>query len=138
MLFSFGKYLNFYSDVFSHLQNGLGKKAKVSLKICDVINWEKIITIHIFPNIWRSKGNQTMKFGQLIEYNMRHIFLKKSYTIYGGENGPKPFSKKWYWAYLWISSLKFYKLCFYCMRKSKNLEILWNLSADHFSHIIFN
>ena len=34
-------------------------------------------TIHILPNIPRSKGNQTMKFGKLIEYNMRNIFLEK-------------------------------------------------------------
>ena len=33
------------------------------------------IVIHILPNITRSKGNQTMKFGQLIENN-RNIFLK--------------------------------------------------------------
>ena len=26
-----------------------------------------------------------MKFGQLIEYNMRIIFAEKSYTKYGGE-----------------------------------------------------
>ena len=26
-----------------------------------------------------------MKFGQLIEYNMRHIFVEKSYTECGGE-----------------------------------------------------
>ena len=35
------------------------------------------ITIHIFSNISRSKGNPTMKFGQLIEYNMRNIFVDK-------------------------------------------------------------
>ena len=40
------------------------------------------------------RGNQTMKFGQLIEYNMRNIFLEKSYTKYGGETIPRPFSKK--------------------------------------------
>ena len=34
--------------------------------------------IHILPNIIRSKSNQTMKFGQLIEYNMTNIFLEKS------------------------------------------------------------
>ena len=28
------------------------------------------ITIHILPNISRSKDNQTMKVGQLIKYNM--------------------------------------------------------------------
>ena len=33
--------------------------------------------IHILTNISRSKGNQEMKFGQLIEYNMRNIFLAK-------------------------------------------------------------
>ena len=38
------------------------------------------IVIHIFTNIPRSKGNQAMKFGQLIEYNLRNIFFEKSYT----------------------------------------------------------
>ena len=32
------------------------------------------IAIHLLP---QSKGNQTMKFGQLIEYNMINIFLRK-------------------------------------------------------------
>ena len=45
-------------------------------------------------HISRSKGNQTMKFGQLIEYNMRIIFAGKSYTKYGGETIPRPFFKK--------------------------------------------
>ena len=35
------------------------------------------ITIHILPNISQSRGNQIMKFGQLIEYNKRDIFLQK-------------------------------------------------------------
>ena len=34
------------------------------------------ITIHILSNISQNKGDQKMKFGQLIEYNMRNIFLK--------------------------------------------------------------
>ena len=28
---------------------------------------KQIITIHVLPNIPRSKGNQAMKFGQLID-----------------------------------------------------------------------
>ena len=44
---------------------------------------QKICT-HIFPNISKSKSNQTKKFGQLIEYIMRNIFVKKSYTKSGG------------------------------------------------------
>ena len=41
---------------------------------------KQTIAIHILPKISRIKGNQTMKFDQLIEYNMRNIFLEKSYT----------------------------------------------------------
>ena len=40
---------------------------------------QQIITIHVLLNISRNKGNQTIDFGQLIEYNTRNIFLKKSY-----------------------------------------------------------
>ena len=36
----------------------------------------QIIATQILPNISQSKGNQTMKFGQLIEYNNRNIILK--------------------------------------------------------------
>ena len=35
-----------------------------------------------------------MKFGQLIEYNMRNIFVEKSYTKCGGETILRTFSKK--------------------------------------------
>ena len=35
-----------------------------------------------------------MKCGQLIEYNMRNIFLEKSYTKCGAETSPRPFSGK--------------------------------------------
>ena len=35
------------------------------------------IAIHILPDISQSEGNQTMKFGQLTEYNKRNIFLQK-------------------------------------------------------------
>ena len=34
-----------------------------------------------------------MKFGQLIENNMRNIFLEKSYSRCGGEASPRPFSE---------------------------------------------
>ena len=35
-----------------------------------------------------------MKFGQLIEYNIRNIFVEKSYTKWGAETFSRPFSKK--------------------------------------------
>ena len=38
---------------------------------------KQVMAIHILPNISKSKGNQTIKFGQLIDYNMRIIFIEK-------------------------------------------------------------
>ena len=35
-----------------------------------------------------------MKFDQLIECNMRNIFLEESYTKYDGETNLRPFSEK--------------------------------------------
>ena len=46
--------------------------------------------IHILPNISQSKGNQTMKFGQLIEYNKRNIFLQKLCRKWGKETSSRP------------------------------------------------
>ena len=39
---------------------------------------KQTIAIHILPNISRSKGNQTIKFRQLIKYNMRNIIHTKN------------------------------------------------------------
>ena len=69
--------------------------------------------MHILLNISRIKGNQKMKFGQLIEYNQGNIFRQKScrkwsretssisllvfFRIngkYGGKTIPRPFSEK--------------------------------------------
>ena len=52
------------------------------------------IAIHILPNISRSKGNQKIKFGELVEHKTRNIFLETSYTKCGGQTIPGPFSKK--------------------------------------------
>ena len=55
---------------------------------------KQTIAIHVLPNISISKGNQRMKFGQLIECNMRNIILEKSHTKCGEETILRPFSKK--------------------------------------------
>ena len=55
---------------------------------------KETIVIHIVTIILRRKGNQTMKFSQLIEYNLRSIFLEKSYTKSDKVTRPRPFSKK--------------------------------------------
>ena len=50
--------------------------------------------MYILPKISRNKDKQTMKFGQVIEYNMGNIFTEKSYTKCVGETIPRHFSKK--------------------------------------------
>ena len=52
------------------------------------------IAIQNLANISRSKGNQTMKLGQLIQYNMRTIFLEKLFSKCGAETIPRSISKK--------------------------------------------
>ena len=54
---------------------------------------EQIMAIHILPNISRSKGSQAMKYVRLIDYNIRNIFLEKSYTKWCKEAFPRPFSE---------------------------------------------
>ena len=63
------------------------------------------------PNISRSKRNQAMKFCQFIEYDMRYIFLEKSYSKCGGKTSPDPFLKNLNWAYFSISSLNICTVC---------------------------
>ena len=61
----------------------------------------------------RSKNNHAIKFGQLIDYNVRNIFLEKSYRKFCRETSPRPFLENWNLAYLWVNSLKFYTVYFY-------------------------
>ena len=76
-LFSFSRYLSFYLDFLVMQQNGLIRKIRL---------------ISIFMT--SLPGSRTIKFGQLIEYNMRKIFLEKSSTKCGGETSPRLFSGK--------------------------------------------
>ena len=54
------------------------------------------IAIQILPNISQSKGNQTMKCDQLIEYNKINIFLQNNAENEARRLVPDPFlfSKK--------------------------------------------
>ena len=55
-------------------------------------HWQAII-LHILPNISESKGNQTIKHGQLIQYNNRNTFLQKSFTKWGRKTSSGLFEK---------------------------------------------
>ena len=93
-------------------------KDKVKFKFMTSQPGKQTIAIHILANISRSKGIQTMKFVLLTECNMRkwETFFLKNHTQNVVEKlFPDPFLKNQNWAYLWINSLKFYTVCFYCM-----------------------
>ena len=69
------------------------------------------MAIHTLPNISRSKGNQTMKFNQLIEHNMRNHTQNVLEKLF-----PDPYLKNQNLACLWINSVKFQRVCFYCLQ----------------------
>ena len=78
---------------FGHVAKRLDQKDKVDFKFYDITAWLTIV-IHILPNISRSKDNQTMTSGQLIEYNMKNLFLFFFFRKCGGETSPRPISGK--------------------------------------------
>ena len=66
----------FLSLFFGHIRKGFDKKLRLISKFMTSQTGKQIIAIHILSNISRSKSNQTVKFGQLIEYNMKSVFHK--------------------------------------------------------------
>ena len=86
--------IKFLSLFFGHAAKRLDKKDEVNFKFYDVAAWLKNNCNTHIANISRSKGNQTVKFGQLLECNMRTIFLEKSYTKCSVENSPRLFPEK--------------------------------------------
>ena len=76
-LFSFSVYLSFCHDFWSFQENDLIRKIRLTSEFMTSQPSKQTIAIHILTNISPSKGNQTMKLGQLIEYNKRNIFLQK-------------------------------------------------------------
>ena len=93
-LFPFSRYLNFCLDLLVMYQSDLIKKIRLILNFLTSRPGSQAIVMHIFPNISRSEDNETIKFGQLMECNMRNIFLEKSCTKCGGETSPRLFSEK--------------------------------------------
>ena len=67
-LFSFSRYLDFCLDFLVIQKKRFHQKDKINFKIQDVAN--------LLPNISRSKENQAIKFGRLIEYSNRNNLFK--------------------------------------------------------------
>ena len=79
-----------------YLEKQFDKKAMNNFKIFWHHRLDNRITLHILSSISRNKDNQTMKFIQLIEYNMRNIFIEQSYTKCGGKASTRLFIKNQY------------------------------------------
>ena len=79
------KFLPGLFGFWSFRKHGLIRKTRLISKFMTSQPRKQRIAIHKLPNISRSKGNQKIKFGQLIEHNMRNIFPEKSYEECGGK-----------------------------------------------------
>ena len=95
------------------MRNGC-KKIKANFKNYDVTDWE--------TNNYNAHIAQYLKFGWLREFSMGNTLEKLC------KNGieklvPDPFIKTQNSAYLWINSLKYYTVCFYCMSKWRYTKI---------------
>ena len=69
--------LVFVTTFWSCKKNGLIRKVKKASEFMTSQSGLQTIAVHILSNISQGKDNQTMKFGQLIEYSKRNIFLQK-------------------------------------------------------------
>ena len=102
----------------------------ISKSITSQPGWQTI-AIHILTNISRSNDNQTMKPGQLVEHNLRSLFLEKPYANCVEETVPRPFSKK---SKLSISLNQYSEvlfILFLLFGKLRTFESDWNYAADH-------
>ena len=72
---SFLRNLNICPNFFVHLGKSLDKKM-VDFEIMNLKSEKQTVAIHILSNISKRKGNQTTKFGQLIQYNVGVFFIK--------------------------------------------------------------
>ena len=85
------KIFRFLSWLFGHIQKTtFSRKIMLISKFVTSRPCSQTITIHILPNISLSKGNQIIKFGQLIECNKINIFLQKSCRKWGRETSSMP------------------------------------------------
>ena len=109
------KIIKFLSWLFGRIEKWLDSKDNVNFKFYGFTTLKQIIAIQILPNILRINGNQTMQFGQLVEHNMRNISLESHTQNVVEKLFPDPFLIYQNWAYLWISSLNFYRVSFYSM-----------------------
>ena len=108
------------------------ERYKFNFKIYDVQPEKQTSETHILANISRSKDIQKIKFGQLLEYNMRNnitLYIKS-----GGGTVPRPFLKSQNLACLWISSLNIYTVFVFIVCQVVDY---WNILALSCRPLVF-
>ena len=105
--------LTFLSWFLFMKENGLIRKLSLISMFMTFMTGQQVITIHMLSKITKSKGNQAMKFGQLIEGKMICIYFLKTHTKSVVEKlVTDSFINGQNWEHLWISCLKYYKAFF--------------------------
>ena len=80
----------FVTTFWSCRKNNLIRKIRLTSKFMTSQPGLQTISIGISDNISQSKGNQTMQFVQLIDYNKRNMFLQKLCRKWGKETSSRP------------------------------------------------
>ena len=89
--------------------------------------------IQILPNISKIKSNQTIKFGQLIEYNMKNLFFKKIIQKMWWRNYSHILFQKIRIEHPWINSLKFYTVFFFIVWQIDGCRNILKVSCRSFA-----
>ena len=90
--------LSFLAWLFGFVEKWLDKKAMVNFKFMAPYTGQQIITIHLIPNISRSKGNETWLVNKIQRENIN--FLQKPCRKWVGETSFRPlfvFQKSFIW-----------------------------------------
>ena len=80
----------FVATFWSCRKNDLIRKIRLTSKFRMSQPVLPSIAIHILPNVSQSKGNQAIKFSQLIEFNKGNIFLQELFRKWGKETSSRP------------------------------------------------
>ena len=87
-LFTFSRYLSSFYWSFSHVEQTSWLE-RLTSKVVTSELVQQTNPIRILLNISRSKGHQTMKFDQLIDYK-RYVFLQKWWRKWGRDTTYRP------------------------------------------------
>ena len=76
--------------IVGYVKGGLIRRLWLISNFMTAQTGQQIITVHILPTISRNKDNQAMKFGQLIKYSVKNIFLQKLCRKWSKETISRP------------------------------------------------